>query len=66
MTRAPVPSIFSSGGPPATVLVLVYGRHELALHEVPAYGLPGRILKLMARDLVVSVDVALPHLVERN
>lgn len=53
-------------GSEATVLVLVYGRHELALHEVPAAGLPGRILKLMDRDLVISVDVALPHLVERN
>lgn len=49
-----------------TVLVLVYGRHELALHEVPVAGLPGRILKLMARDLVVSVDVVLPRMAERN
>lgn len=53
-------------GPVATVLILVYGKHELALHEVPAAGLPGRILKLMDRDLIVSVDVVLPHLVERN
>lgn len=49
-----------------TVLILVYGPNLLALHEVEARGLPARILKLMERELVMSVDVVLPHLVELN